>query len=213
VLGDILEQIAGEPLDVFARRRIFEPLGMRDTLYCPEAALLPRIAPTEQDPWRGTLLRGQVHDENAYALGGVAPARGPVQTPPSTSRASPKMLLRGGVSGGRASSTRRRSPASPAPSTSPAPRAPSAGTRRQKALRRHPAFRPAFGHTGFTGTSSGSTPGSACSSSCSRTVSTPLASTTGCRKLRPAVMDAVVRALVPPLPVGLDGSSPRAGGR
>src|SRR5205814_7469799 len=41
-------------------------------LYCPPAALARDIAPTERDPRRGRLLQGEVHDENAAALGGVA---------------------------------------------------------------------------------------------------------------------------------------------
>ena len=62
LLGEVLERVAGEGLESFARRRIFEPLGMKDTSYRPGPALLARVAPTERDPWRGRLLRGEVHD-------------------------------------------------------------------------------------------------------------------------------------------------------
>ncbi|HEX6534931.1 MAG TPA: serine hydrolase [Gemmatimonadaceae bacterium] len=72
LLGKIVEQIAGEPLDRYDTEHIFRPLGMTSTMYRPPASLLPRIAPTERDPWRGRLVRGEVHDENAYALGGVS---------------------------------------------------------------------------------------------------------------------------------------------
>ena len=72
LLGKIVERVSGEPLDQYLTRHVFEPLGMHDTQYRPSAALLPRIAPTENDPWRGRHLRGEVHDENAFALGGVS---------------------------------------------------------------------------------------------------------------------------------------------
>ena len=48
------------------------PLRMTDTRYRPDSSLLPRIAPTEVDPWRQRHLRGEAHDENAFALGGVS---------------------------------------------------------------------------------------------------------------------------------------------
>ena len=52
---------------------------MKDARYRPPAGAARRIAPTENDPWRGRVVRGEVHDENAFALGGVAPARGPLR--------------------------------------------------------------------------------------------------------------------------------------
>src|SRR5437667_1747439 len=72
VLGLLVEVVAGEPLDKFLNRRVFEPLGMNETMYRPADSLKYRIAPTEVTPPRGYPLRGEVHDENAYALGGVA---------------------------------------------------------------------------------------------------------------------------------------------
>src|SRR5262249_59515236 len=99
-LGEILERVAGEPLDRFARRHVLDPLGMKDTLDRPGPELLPRIAPTEQDPWRGRLLRGEVHDENAYAMGGIAPHAGLFGTAPDLARFA-QMMLNGGVSAQR----------------------------------------------------------------------------------------------------------------
>ncbi len=96
LLGEILERVAGESLDAFARRRILGPLGMRDTGFMPAASLLQRIAPTENDPWRGRLLRGEVHDENAFALGGIAAHAGLFGTAPDLARFA-QMLLNGGV--------------------------------------------------------------------------------------------------------------------
>jgi CubicO group peptidase (beta-lactamase class C family) len=72
LLGFALEASGGSPLD----EQFNELRGSDDReeplLYSPSADLLDRIAPTEFDKWRGRLLRGEVHDENAAALGGVA---------------------------------------------------------------------------------------------------------------------------------------------
>jgi CubicO group peptidase (beta-lactamase class C family) len=79
LLGMTIERVAGSLLDEFCRRRIYEPVGATPLGFRPLRAAnrpaapeLSRIAATENDPWRGRLLRGEVHDENASALGGVA---------------------------------------------------------------------------------------------------------------------------------------------
>jgi beta-N-acetylhexosaminidase len=72
LLGDILEKLAVEPLDQLATARIFRPLGMKHTFFNPKREWKKLIAATEIDPWRGRLLRGEVHDENAFAMGGVS---------------------------------------------------------------------------------------------------------------------------------------------
>jgi CubicO group peptidase (beta-lactamase class C family) len=100
LLGDVLERLAGAPIEEVARRRVFEPLGMRDTRYLPPLALRPRIAPTERDPWRGRLVRGEVHDRNAFALEGVAPHAGLFGTAGDLARFA-QMLLNGGALDGR----------------------------------------------------------------------------------------------------------------
>lgn len=73
VLGELVERVAGAPLDEVVSKRITEPLGMSDTGYTPPRSKLHRIAATEYQtaPDRG-MVRGQVHDENAWSLGGVA---------------------------------------------------------------------------------------------------------------------------------------------
>ncbi|MYF69550.1 MAG: beta-lactamase family protein [Proteobacteria bacterium] len=76
LLGAVLENVTGAPLDRLAEDEVFAPLGMRDIRYNPPAALRSRIAPTEDDPERGGVLTGLVHDENASGLGGVAPHAG-----------------------------------------------------------------------------------------------------------------------------------------
>jgi len=72
-LGFIVERVSGTSLDEFLEREVFGPLGMQDTGFNPDASLLPRIAPTEVDDfWRKQgKVHGQVHDENAAAIGGI----------------------------------------------------------------------------------------------------------------------------------------------
>ena len=70
LMAKIVEIVYGEPLDEFCAQRIFGPLGMVDTGFSPSAKLIKRCAPTAHR--RGKLLRGEVHDENAFALEGAA---------------------------------------------------------------------------------------------------------------------------------------------
>ncbi len=92
LLGEILERVAGRTLPDLLAERLFGPLGMADTGWLPPPERLSRIAPTENDPWRGRVLRGEVHDENAAALGGVAPHAGLFSTAPDLARFA-QMLL------------------------------------------------------------------------------------------------------------------------
>ncbi|MFE7896917.1 serine hydrolase [Streptomyces sp. NPDC057424] len=73
----VLERITGRTLDVLLRDEITAPLGLRRTRYNPPASWRPKIAATEdaRAPWSGLdrgLVWGEVHDENAFGLGGVA---------------------------------------------------------------------------------------------------------------------------------------------
>lgn len=100
LLGEALERLGGAPLEELGRTRVFEPLGMSDTRYKPPVALRPRIAPTETDHWRGRTLVGEVHDENAFALEGVAPHAGLFSSAGDLARFA-QMLLNGGTLEGR----------------------------------------------------------------------------------------------------------------
>jgi CubicO group peptidase (beta-lactamase class C family) len=72
-LGKLLQRVTGLPLDRLVAERITGPLGMRDTMFNPPPELLSRTAATEDQPWTGRgLVRGSVHDENAWSFGGVA---------------------------------------------------------------------------------------------------------------------------------------------
>lgn len=72
-LGVLVERLSGEREDIYVRKHITGPLKLKDTMYNPPSRLKDRIAATEYQPWTGRgLVWGQVHDENAWALGGVA---------------------------------------------------------------------------------------------------------------------------------------------
>jgi CubicO group peptidase (beta-lactamase class C family) len=80
LLGELVETVAKRPLDEFCAERIFAPLGLAETGFVrlgdgqpplPDA-VRRRTAATENCPWRGRILWGEVHDPNAWAMGGVA---------------------------------------------------------------------------------------------------------------------------------------------
>ncbi len=95
VLAMVVEAITGRPMDVFLAERVFDRLGMTDTGFLPDDSLAYRIAPTEVDSPRGYALRGEVHDENAHALGGIAGHAGLFSTAADLSVFA-QMLLNGG---------------------------------------------------------------------------------------------------------------------
>ena len=101
VLGWIAESASGQSIDVFVRARVFEPLGMTDTYYRPDPSLVGRIAPTEVTPPRGYPLRGEVHDENAFALGGIAGHAGMFSTAGNLAVFAQMMLNNGEYDGVR----------------------------------------------------------------------------------------------------------------
>jgi CubicO group peptidase (beta-lactamase class C family) len=69
----IIEELSETSLQDFMSVRVWAPLGMQDTGFNPDPELLERILPTEiDDYYRFTHVHGVVHDENAFALGGVA---------------------------------------------------------------------------------------------------------------------------------------------
>jgi CubicO group peptidase (beta-lactamase class C family) len=72
VLTQVVERVAGVRLDTLVRQRLIEPLALRETSFLPDTNSRVRIAPTENDPWRGRILHGEVHDENASRLDGVS---------------------------------------------------------------------------------------------------------------------------------------------
>lgn len=95
LLGFIAEAASGERLDRFLQREVFDKLDMRETRFRVSDADVGRTAPTEIAPPRGYPLRGEVHDENAYALGGVAGHAGLFSTAADLSVFA-QMMLDGG---------------------------------------------------------------------------------------------------------------------
>jgi CubicO group peptidase (beta-lactamase class C family) len=95
-LGMLVERVTGQGLDVFLQERVFGPLGMTNTFFRPADSLKYRVAPTEVTPPRGYPLQGEVHDENAYALGGVAGHAGLFSTA-SDLAIFAQMILNGGI--------------------------------------------------------------------------------------------------------------------
>ncbi len=79
LLGAVIEEVSGVTLDRYCHDRIFRPLGLRSTAFVDLSLLRIRrlepvaemIAPTERCAWRKKILCGEVHDDNAYAMGGV----------------------------------------------------------------------------------------------------------------------------------------------
>jgi uncharacterized protein YbbC (DUF1343 family)/CubicO group peptidase (beta-lactamase class C family) len=70
LLGEIVRRVSGEPLNVFAAKNIYQPLGMTDTGFLPDVKLRKRIAPTQLSDIG--ILRGIVHDPTSRRMGGVA---------------------------------------------------------------------------------------------------------------------------------------------
>lgn len=77
ILSIVLERLADESLDAFCQREIFGPLGMANTTFNPTRALKDSIPPTADDrTFRHRIIQGEVQDENASILGGIAPHAG-----------------------------------------------------------------------------------------------------------------------------------------
>ena len=153
ILGQIVERVSGETLDQYLARHVFGPLGMTSTQYKPSASLQSRIAPTEYDPWRQRHIRGEVHDENAFGLGGVSGHAGLFSTGRDVARLT-RMYLNGGVlDGKRFVSAATIAKFTTVQDSTLSNRALGWETPNGVNSAGHLMKRPAFGHTGFTGTS------------------------------------------------------------
>lgn len=97
--GALMEKVSGKGLDELVQELITEPLGMADTGYNPPESKLDRIAATEYMPWTGRgMVRGSVHDEKAFYLGGVAGHAGVFSTAADMAVFG-QMVLNGGTYG------------------------------------------------------------------------------------------------------------------
>lgn len=151
LLGFIIESASNQRLDNFLQLRVFLPLGMTETFFRPHWTLRDRIAPTELTPPRGYPLRGEVHDENAFVLGGVAGHAGLFSTATDLAIFAQMMLNGGELNGTRvvADSTVAIFTARTASRGS---RALGWDTCSDDACGKYLSGK-SYGHTGFTGTS------------------------------------------------------------
>ncbi len=150
VLGFLVERVSGAPLNDFAERNIFEPLGMKRTRFLPPDGWKPHIASTQYDE-HGAMLRGTVHDPTARRMGGVAGHAGLFSTADDLAIFAQEMLHGSHVLS-RLSIEKMTTPQQPANAASlrglgwdiDSPFSSNRGE-----------FLPvgSFGHTGFTGTS------------------------------------------------------------
>lgn len=101
LLGMVIERCMNMTLDVAAKMVFFEPLEMKRTAFDPSVFSLHEIAPSEIDPWRGREIRGEVHDESAWAMRPkIVGSAGLFSTAPDLLKVI-QMILNSGISNGR----------------------------------------------------------------------------------------------------------------
>lgn len=194
--GEALSHALGAPLDALVRDRVLTPLGEHPGL--AYRGVGPRwrddaVAPTERCAWRGRALRGEVHDENAYALGGVCGHAGIFGDAASLARVGRAVL----------DVVHGRSDALPRAAITAMLRPRDGGTHRLGWDGRSPEGSSAgalmsaetFGHLGFTGTSLWCDPVRDVAVALVTNRVHPTRENAGIRTLRPRVHDAIIRAL------------------
>lgn len=197
-LAAVVERITGTSLEVYVKHEFYEPLKMLNTTFRPSKAVWSQTAPTELDTlWRKALVQGTVHDENAAALGGVAGHAGLFSTA-SDLAVFMQMIMNGGTYGGTrhlgdttvALFTRRSAPESS--------RGLGWDTKSVAGSTAGSLFSgSSFGHTGFTGTSIWADPERDLFVIFLTNRVYPTRANTGISRIRPALHDAVIRALLP----------------
>jgi len=153
LLGMVVEQLTGLPLDKAFDQRIATPLRLTDTRFRPDSSLQPRIAPTEFDPWRQRQLRGEVHDENASRFDGVSGHAGLFSTATDLARVARMWLNRGTLDGATLAAPATVAEFARVQDTLVSRRALGWETPTGTNSAGHHLSARAFGHTGFTGTS------------------------------------------------------------
>jgi CubicO group peptidase (beta-lactamase class C family) len=151
LLGAALERIAGEALDAFCNREVFVPLQAANTSFNPPPAWRERIVPTAEDKtFRKRTIQGEVQDENASVMGGVAGHAGVFSTADNLASFASAMLNEGAPVFRRSTVElfTRREVSPPGSSRALGWDTPSAPSQAGK------YFSPnSFGHLGYTGTS------------------------------------------------------------
>ncbi len=190
LLGFLLEDAGGAPLD----RQFAGLLPQSDLRFRPPAEWRSRTAPTEADTWRGRVLVGEVHDENAWALGGVAGHAGLFGTAPAVG-AFARLVLRtreGPTVLARPETLRRFLTRSTVPASSRALGWDTMLPTSSCGCRLSPS---SFGHTGFTGTSLWIDPVRGLYIVLLTNRVHPTRDREGFHAVRPALHDAVIEAL------------------
>ena len=193
LLGEILEHLAGSALDVFAGNEIFAPLGMSRTRFNPPADWKSAVPPTEDDrTFRHRVVQGEVNDENAWVMGGVAGHAGLFASATDVARFA-ECMLRGG------------SPILKPPTVELFTRRESSPIGTSRALGWDTPSQPSssgahysprsFGHLGFTGTSLWIDPERQLSVTLLTNRNWPDRSPQAIKAIRPQVHDAIVEAL------------------
>jgi serine-type D-Ala-D-Ala carboxypeptidase len=193
ILGAVLERLADESLDVFCQREIFGPLGMTHTTFNPASALRDSIPPTADDrTFRHRIIQGEVQDENASVLGGVAPHAGLFSTAEDVAIIAHAML-NGGHPILRSSTIELFSRRESAPEgTSRALGWDTPSTPSQSGKYFSPR---SFGHLGYTGTSLWIDPDRQLSISLLTNRTWPDCQNQAVKQVRPVFHDAVIEAL------------------
>ena len=192
-LGAALERIADEPLDSFCAREIFGPLGMSASGFCPPASSHPRIPPTaDERDFRRHVIQGEVNDENAGVLGGVAGHAGVFAPAEDVARFAECMLAGGRpiLRPGTVALFTRRQDSPPGTTRALGWDTPSQPSQSGK------YFSPrSFGHLGYTGTSLWIDPDRHLSVTLLTNRTWPDRSSQLIKQLRPRFHDAVVECL------------------
>jgi len=197
ILGVALERLAEESLDVFCQREIFGPLAMSATTYNPPADLRPKIPPTADDrTFRHRVIQGEVQDENASVLGGVAGHAGLFSTAEDVARFAVAMTTSSGASTTTAirpetiSLFTRREASPSGTSRALGWDTPSAPSQSGKYFGRR-----AYGHLGYTGTSLWIDPERELSITLLTNRTWPDCTNQSIKQVRPRFHDAVIEAL------------------
>ena len=193
ILGVVLERVADEALDAFCQREVFGPLGMRHTTFNPTQALKDSIPPTADDrSFRHRVIQGEVQDENASVLGGVAGHAGLFSTAEDLAIFAHAMLNAGHPIL-RASTVElfsRRESAPPGTSRALGWDTPSAPSQSGKYFSPH-----SVGHLGYTGTSLWIDRDRQLSIALLTNRTWPDCQNQAIKQVRPAVYDSVMEAL------------------
>jgi CubicO group peptidase (beta-lactamase class C family) len=193
ILGIALERLADEPLDRFCQREIFSPLAMIHTTFNPPLEIRARIPPAVDDQaFRHRIIQGEVYDENASVLGGVAPHAGLFSTAADLAKFAHAMLNAGRpiLRPETLALFTRRASAPTATSRALGWDTPSAPSQSGK------YFSPqSFGHLGYTGTSLWIDPARQLSITLLTNRTWPDCSNPAIKQIRPKFHDAVIEAL------------------